>query len=348
MSAATVSSLGEDDLIRRLSRALGRQAPRAPAGIGDDAAVVSPPRHGRLLWSMDQLAEGVHFRRATTPAALLGRKALAVNLSDVAAMGGAARSFLLGLALPPSLSIQWYREFVRGLAAAARAGRVCCVGGDTTASRSGIWISVAVMGEVAASAILTRSAARPGDGLWVSGPLGAAALGLRLLRRGWRLPGGRVQRGRGRETDRAAARALRAHLDPRPPLDLGPWLARNRVARAAIDLSDGLSTDLPRLCRESGVGARIQVRDVPVDPAVRGARDAVRLALHGGEDYALLFAVPPRRERRLEALPRRRRVGPVRIGTIMPASHGVRAVGLDGRIRPLEAGGFRHFSGAAR
>jgi thiamine-monophosphate kinase len=346
---ATIADVEEDALIARLQGRLGSLSPPSPVGIGDDAARL---RGSGLLWCKDLLLEGVHFRREQAPARLLGRKALAVNASDLAAMGARPRAFLLGLSLPGTLPVSWFDGFVRGLVQAARSNGMVCSGGDTCAAGpgAGIAVSVSMTGEVAGGRLLTRDAARPGDGLWVSAPLGASALGLDLLGRGWRLDGRRaVHDGATDGQRRMAGRALRAHLDPRPPLELGPWLLRRKISRAAIDLSDGLSTDLRRLCRASGVGACIDAAALPVDRAVKfwDGDAAEERALHGGEDYGLLFTVPPRCGPHLRSLPTAMGVRPVRIGEVVAGTR-IRLVGADGKARALGAGGFRHFRGGAR
>jgi len=342
-----IAAVGEEALIARLRRRLGHLSLSPPDGIGDDAARWRVPRGATVLWSTDLLQEEVHFRRAQSPPRLLGRKALAVNASDLAAMGARPRVFLLGLSLPGSLPLAWFDEFARGLAQGAGAANLLCSGGDTCAAApgAGVGISVSMAGTATTRRLLTRDAARPGDGLWVSGPLGASALGLWLLERGWRLQGrSAVHRGTVRpDQRRMAARALRAHLDPRPPLELGPWLARRGISRAAMDLSDGFSTDLDRLCRASGVGALIDPGMLPVDRAVtfwEGRERGLNRALHGGEDYALLFTVPAAQSARMDSLPVWPRVRPVRVGQVVRGS-GIRLQGSPGLLQP---GGYRHFS----
>jgi thiamine-monophosphate kinase len=331
---ARLRSLGEDRWIARLARRLGTSAPPPPDGIGDDAARLRPRAGRDLAWTTDVLVEDVHFRRRWAPPRLLGRKGLAVNLSDLAAVGAVPRAFLLTLAAPPETPVAWLDELAAGLAEAARRAGVACAGGDTTASPGPIQIGIAAAGDLPRGRMLTRRGCRPGDGLWLSGPLGGAAAGLRLLEAG--RPG----------RSGAAAAAVRALLDPRPPLALGPWLARRRLARAAIDLSDGLATDLARLCAASGVGAVLEAQAIPVHAAVRRLAPALgveprELALAGGEDYELLFAVPPRREAELRYLPRRLHIRPVRIGEV--TTEGLRVRDEDGRERPLRPRGFRHF-----
>ncbi len=282
----------EDQLIGRITGALRSAASGAKLrpGIGDDAAVVPPSGKADWVLSSDASLEGVHFLADTHPADSVGYKALARATSDLAAMGATPRFFLLTLALPLSRTGAWLDRFLKGLRSAAQRFGMTLIGGDTTRSRR-IFISITVVGRVAPGRAITRSGARPGDRIYVSGTLGAAQLGLWMIKRA---SGGRSR--------------LTAHLYPRIRIELGAWLAREGVASAMIDISDGLSTDLGRLCRASGVGARIRADRIPCVQIPAGGRrpsalDPLKLALDGGEDYELLFTVPPRKEKRLRQAP---------------------------------------------
>lgn len=251
-------------------------------GIGDDAALWSPKKRYETILTCDWFLEGTHFLREKHPADAVGWKCLARAVSDVAAMGGVPRCFLLSLALPGKHTGSWLDQFLRGLGRAARRFECVLAGGDTTRGRD-ILINVMVVGEVRTGKPVLRSQARPGDILFVSGRLGEAELGLRLIRKNKR---------------RLKIRDpfLRKHLYPEPRLALGRWLSEKRLASAMMDLSDGLSADLPRLCAASGVGARVHAEWIP---AVRvlsrrgsGGANPLTLALHGGDDYELLFTVP--------------------------------------------------------
>jgi thiamine-monophosphate kinase len=229
--------------------------------------------------------EGTHFLRHKHPADAVGWKCLARAVSDIAAMGGEPRCFLMSLALPESLTGKWLDAFLRGLRRAARELNCELAGGDTT-RRKEVLINITVIGEVRRRDAVLRSGARVGDGIYVSGTLGEADLGLRMLRRG-------------RGMARATNAALRKHLYPLPRLELGRWLAEKHLASAMMDLSDGLSTDLARLCAASGVGAKIDGDSLPVSGFADSTEDARKLALHGGDDYELLFTVRPGNEKRL-------------------------------------------------
>jgi thiamine-monophosphate kinase len=284
---------GEEAVLQRIREAfaprVGSQASTfVDLGIGDDAALLRPGRGFETVLTCDWFLEGTHLLRDKHPADSVGWKCLARAVSDVAAMGGVPRCFLLSLALPKELVGIWLEQFLGGLWLASRQFKCELAGGDTTA-RSEILINVTVLGEVRKGRALLRSGAQAGDLIYVSGRLGEAELGWRLLRERTR----RVIRNDER---------LRKHLYPQPRLELGRWLSERRMATAAMDLSDGLSSDLGRMCEASGVGALVDVGKLPLAKRTdndRTAGDAVQLALHGGDDYELLFTVSKRKARRL-------------------------------------------------
>jgi thiamine-monophosphate kinase len=320
-----LKDLGERGVISRIRRQWAGGGRGVVLGIGDDAALLRGPK--RLLVTTDLLIEDVDFRRALHPPRLLGRKALNVNLSDIAAMGGRPLHAVLGLALPRATELAWLEAFLDGFRQAARRTGVMLVGGDISEAPQ-VMISVTVTGE-AVSAV-PRSGARPGDALFVSGTLGDAALGMKLLEKGHR-PG---EKG-------PAGRLLGAFLDPSPRLELGAALAKKRIASAMIDLSDGLSVDLAHICEESGVGAEIDLGRVPLSPALRRFSDhPLDPALNGGEDFELLFAVRPRNVGRALVLGKRFEI--TRIGRITRGRRIV-TVGTDGKKRPLKVRGYEHF-----
>lgn len=266
-------------------------------GIGDDAAVIAPNRNADWVLSCDAFIEGVHFLVRLHPPDSIGYKSLIRAASDLAAMGATPRLFLLTLALPAAKTGAWLDRFLEGMGRAARSLRMRLAGGDTTKNPR-IAISITVLGEVKPGRAVTRSGARPGDIIYVSGRLGRAQLGLELVKRGF-----------GKQ--RRLADVLRPHLYPRIRVALARWLADRGIASAMMDLSDGLSTDLARLAAASGVGARLQAGTIPcvaVPPVLskhaRGSQlDPMQLALHGGEDYELLFSVPRRKIKLLRGAP---------------------------------------------
>ena len=284
MPGLDLQTLGELGLIEAVRRR-ARQA-RGPwvLGIGDDAAVLRPKAGQELVLTTDALVQDVHFRWSTTDARSLGHKVLAVNLSDLAAMGAQPLGFLLDLVLPQTAAPAAIDGVLRGLLAQASTARCPLVGGDSVAGP--VWmLAITALGEVPAGKALRRGGARPGDRLLVTGTLGAAALGLHLLERGQQGTSG-------------AGSFVRRQRRPRAPLEAGVRLQRSGFASAAIDLSDGLARDLAHLLRESRLAADVNLECLPLPRRMRAlcARfglDAEELALHGGEDYELLFSVRP-------------------------------------------------------
>lgn len=320
--------LSEFELIRRY---FTQPAPHTRLGVGDDAAVVRVRRGMELVVSADMLISGRHFLPGDDPRQL-GHKALAVNLSDMAAMGATARWAMLSLALP-RVEPSWLRAFSAGFMHLARRHGVDLIGGDTT--RGPLAISVQILGEVPAGQALTRSGARPGDEIWVSGCLGDAALALAVIRRRLTLEGrelAKVQR--------------RLHL-PTPRLALGAAL--RKIAHSAIDVSDGLCADLGHICERSRVAAVIELQRLPVSPMMRRQLDrpAARAALlAGGDDYELCFTARPTRRQAVLDAARRAGVKVTLIGNVQAAARRrapVTVLGRDGRALKLAYGGYDHF-----
>ena len=292
MKSQETNPLSETALITALAREFGPAPAEVVLGIGDDCAALACGGANYLLWTVDTLVEGVHFDLAYTTLTQLGWKSLAVNLSDIAAMGGEPKHALLSLGWPRDRERQAALDFAAGLARAAREYGVAVIGGDTVASPAGIMVTVTLLGAVPAAQMLRRATARVGDLIFVSGPLGEAATGLEILRQGLTL------------APDLTGPLLEAQLTPRPQLAAGRLLAQAGLATALIDTSDGVATDLYHICQASGVGARIPAAAVPVSPRVRTAapalgRDPLTLALTGGEDYLLLFTSPPETATRL-------------------------------------------------
>jgi thiamine-monophosphate kinase len=333
-----MSGFSEDELVAALRKILAEDVPGVRLGPGDDAALVEFGPHLGIL-TADLLVEGVHFRRETTSARDLGYKALAVNVSDVAAMGGSPRYAMVSLGIPEDVETTWVVELYGGLRDAGAEYATTIVGGDTSRS-DGVVISVALTGEVPEDLAVTRSGARPGDRIVVTGTLGAAAGGLRLAEAA-RHDVPAVATPEGRELLEASAR-------PRARVGEGQSLAR-LGATAMMDISDGLAIDLGRLCRESGVGASVNLDRVPVSPALRGlgsslAVDPLTLAIEGGEDYELLATLRAEAvEQATETLKDRFGTPLADIGEIK-AGEGLVAVGPDGSERPLEPKGWDHFA----
>lgn len=333
-------NFAEDALIARIGKRLSigpRAAPALRLGLGDDAAILRANAAEDWIFSTDFSLEGVHFRLDTHPPDAVGYRALARAASDLAAMGSEPAFFLLSLAIPRARAGRWLDAMLAGMRRAARRLGLRLVGGDTTCWPQ-VAISITVIGRAAPGRAIRRDGARPGDLICVSGRLGGAALGLALLLQKRRAAGGKAAIASRRNS------LLRPHLYPQIPVALGLHLARQRLASAMMDLSDGLSTDLARLAKASRVKARIHLDRLPavrVPPALarRGIR-AETLALNGGEDYGLLFTVPAARASRI---PRAFRGSPITVIGEIREGRGVEAADAHGRIRPLTSAGWDPF-----
>ncbi|MBA4261329.1 MAG: thiamine-phosphate kinase [Comamonadaceae bacterium] len=324
--------MGEFELIRRhFQRAGVAQPTQVLLGVGDDCALLQPTPGHQLAVSTDMLVEGRHFLADVGPEAL-GHKALAVNLSDLAAMGARPLGFTLALSLPRA-DDAWLAGFARGLFALADAHACPLVGGDTT--RGPLNLCITVFGEVTPSRALRRDAARVGDDLYVSGRTGEARLALEWL---LGTPWARAAVGTMLPSD------LRARLErPMPRLALGRALAG--VAHAALDLSDGLAGDLGHILRASGVGAELHLAALPLAPALAALPEAERQTclLGGGDDYELLFTAPPSARESVQAAAQASDTGVTRIGAITDQP-GLRLLAADGQALRWQAVGFDHFA----
>ncbi len=333
-----MSPFTEDELTGALRTILSDEVPGLRLGPGDDAALVECDS-GLEILTADLLVEGVHFREETTSPRDLGYKSLTVNVSDVAAMGGRPRYALVSLAIPAGIEMPWIVDLYGGLREAAGRYGLAIVGGDLSRSNETV-IAVAVTGEVGKNRAVTRSGARPGDRVVVTGALGAAAAGLRLAEANRREVAEGLEAAWGRSL-------LEAYARPVARIGEGETLAA-AGATAMMDLSDGLAKDLDRLCRESEVGARIDLSLIPVADALReGASalglDAVELALEGGEDYELLATLAPEAVQRVAGRVAERFGTPLTdIGEIVEGE-GITAIDMDGRERRLEPKGWDHF-----
>jgi thiamine-monophosphate kinase len=343
----------ESDIIKRVwsslpTKAAGPTREWLKLGVGDDAAVLrhsptvaSDRTASDLVLSCDAFLENVHLLADAYAPDAIGYKALARATSDLAAMGAAPRFFMLSLALPANRTGKWLDGMINGMARAAREFGMVLIGGDTS-QNSTVIMNITVGGDLASGSALTRSGAQPGDGIYVSGTLGAAQLGLELVLRG-------------RHRDRRWKRLILPHLRPKIHVELGRWLADaphgRAIASAATDTSDGLSTDLAHICEASGVRARIFAAKIPAvqipRSMPRNQLDSLQLALHGGEDYQLLFTVPKARERGIPKLFRGTpitRIGEILGGKSDPRSPLVELVDVEGQktlLIPLGWDSFR-------
>lgn len=314
--------LAEKSLIRRV-RKTARSGPGVVAGIGDDCAILKIPAGHEILVTTDLSLEGVHFRRDWQSPGVIGHRCLLRGLSDIAAMGGEPVGAFLSLGTPRDVAQSWVDGFVKGLLKLAGEFKVSLAGGDTAESPQGIVADIVVMGSAPKGSAVRRSGARPGDEIYVTGQMGGAATLLKAMLAGRNLR---------RHESEAGFRLL-------PRVEVGKILRRRRLASAMIDLSDGLSTDLAHLCEESGVGANLEAEAIPRARIKRGSEWVdLESALHGGEDYELLFTAAAGK-----AIPSRIAGVPVTWIGRVTRKKGIVLMDEKGRTAGLRPGGWEHF-----
>lgn len=324
--------IGEFGLIANIRNRMGTSHPEVIRSIGDDVAVIDLGKKALLL-TTDILIEDIHFERSWADPYRLGKKSLAVNLSDIAAMGGIPKYFLISLGLPKTLPLPFIFQLYRGLKEMARQFQVDLIGGDTSLAQK-IVINICLIGEGKKENLLFRNGATVGDDLYVSGTLGDAALGLKFLqdKRPFKKPKGVIER----------------HLTPIPRVELGQALGRMKIASAMIDVSDGLLSDTLHILEESEVGAEIWEDCLPLS---RGylrwintySKDPYQMALNGGEDYELLFTAPPKWKGKILSLSRSLNIPITRVGKILPLEKGLQLIRKGNKKVTLNRLGFDHF-----
>jgi thiamine-monophosphate kinase len=338
-----VCEIGEFGLIDVLAASLPPEVQSAGSlrvGIGDDAAVWEPSPGEYVVVTTDSLVEDVHFRREWTDWESLGHKTLAVNVSDLAAMGAIPKLAVISLGLGDDDRVADLQALYRGVGALAQRHGMTIGGGDIVRSSRGLVLHVTALGETRNRRVLSRSGAKIGDVIGVTGTLGASAAGLRLLE----LPGDDPRRWAA-----TAGHLIGAHTRPEPQVELGAALLEHG-ATAAMDLSDGLMGDLPKILAASGVAARIDESLIPIAAAVRALfpDDWIDLAARGGEDYELLFTAPRRAWEAIELAVRQAGGTITAIGEVVPKDRGtgrIEVLGLDGALRSIAPGAFDHFGG---
>ncbi|MCA1960890.1 MAG: thiamine-phosphate kinase [Desulfomonile sp.] len=330
-----LKDVGEFGFIDRIAPGGAIRSRGVVKGIGDDCAVIDINGPEHLLVTTDLLVEKVHFLMEWAPAETFGAKALAVNLSDIAACGGRPMDAFVSIAVPERVDLDWLESLYRGMTNLARQYDVNLLGGDTTSSRGDLVINVALTGLVPRDEVLYRHTARPGNVIAVTGCLGESRAGLELLLSGSELP------------SEVAGPLKRAHLAPRPHLAEGRLLASSRACTAAIDISDGLSSDLWHLCADSGVAAVLQEGVIPVSGALAQAGgilgvDPIRWILQGGEDYVLLVALEADAVKSLRQKADSEGWMLVPIGEFVEG-HGMQIIRRDGSTESLGPTGWDHF-----
>lgn len=336
--AMGLKDLGEFGFIDKISGGCITRSDGVIRGIGDDAAVFLLPRGDAILVTTDLLAEGVHFLRGAIRGEDLGYKALAVNLSDIAAMGGTAREAFVSIAIPADLSLEFLEGIYSGMKELASRFGVNILGGDTSRSGRDLFLNLTVVGHAPEGEVLYRDGARPGDLIYVSGGLGESRAGLFILLEG---EGGMEER---------FQELVTAHRRPRPHLKEGRFLAQCGAVTAAMDVSDGIASDLRHMTRAGRLGAVLDAAAIPVSESVRlfcGLRgeDPVTFALQGGEDYVLLFTLDPKRAEDVSAAFMDCFHYPIHPIGVMTGEGRLVVKRVDGEETPLPAPGFNHFEG---
>ncbi len=342
MDSWPIKDVGENRLVSRFrALASGTLGPDVAVGPGDDAAVINSADDRLLLLACDMMVEDIHFRWDWASPRQVGWKAMVQNLSDIAAMGGRPTAAVASLAAPGGLSEEVAAGIAEGLASAASRYGAALVGGDLVGSPGPVVVDVAITGWVERECLLLRRGAKPGDALLVTGRLGVAAAGLAAREQALQEVGSSL-----------LAEAIRAHHEPRPRLAQARAIARTGKATAMMDLSDGLAEDLPRLCQQSGVGARVRAETIPIHRACchvanRLGLNDLRLAVSGGEDYELLFTCPPGAVAEVAAAVSDTADTQVTVIGEIVAEEEVTILDGDGRELPLGKG-FDHFAAPAK
>ena len=337
-----LSRLGEFGLISRFQSRLKYRSSQVIQGIGDDCAVLSLDNGNYQVLTTDALVETVHFVLKTHTPEQLGWKTLAVNISDIAAMGGQPKFAVLSAGIPNSTPVDFLDRFYKGLNQASQKYKVAVVGGDTVASPKHLFINLALLGETYKKKVFTRSGARPGDGIFVTGTLGDSALGLQILksrRKKWK----KVRRAKKKH-------CILRHLKPEPRVETARRLARSKYkVTSMIDISDGLSQDLGHLLKAGQVGAELWESAIPISKPLSkyssiNGLSALSLALNGGEDYELLFTLAPEDVNNLKKESITKVDLPVTQIGVITAGRGIRLISEDGRSKMLQRPmGFNHF-----
>tara|TARA_B100000315_G_scaffold138699_1_gene127769 strand:- start:6433 stop:7431 length:999 start_codon:yes stop_codon:yes gene_type:complete len=327
-----IDKIGEFGLIEKLRRKIRKPSHRVKLGPGDDCAVVAPPDQDILMTS-DTLIEDVHFDLHYVSPEMLGKKSIVVNLSDIAAMGGSPLYILISLGIPISTSVEFVEKLYVGFESMAKKYNCNIIGGDISNSTNGLIISITVVGEIKKNILIRRAGARIRDKIFVTGTLGNSAAGLEILKR---------------PNSVKKNKLIEDHLCPKPRLIEGKILAEKIAVSAMIDLSDGLASDLKRICEESKCGARIYLNKIPLSHGLRRFKKSLNknildYALYGGEDYELLFTIKGKKIPQLQKGWRKMKIPITNIGEILDKRHGIILVSHDGKEKTLSKRGYDHF-----
>ncbi len=342
---ANLKKLGEFGLIERFRSQLSTRSPRVKKGIGDDCAVFSTKSDTLQLISTDALVESVHFDLKTISAEQLGRKALAVNISDIAAMGGTPYLAVISLGLPPSTSTKFLDEFYSGLQSVCKTYQIELAGGDTVASPNNLFINISILGEARKGRVFTRTGARPSDQIFVTGTLADSAMGLQLLL---------TENAKSASTKHCRT-LIKKHLEPIPRIKESGMLAKSKLSvTSMIDLSDGLVQDLSHLCDANKLGADLHEAKLPFSQALKSichqkGYDPTNWVLQGGEDYELLFTIRQEDVKKLNSLFLKADTPVSHIGEITSFPGKIILNKTNGRKKSLKPSmGFNHFKRGQR
>lgn len=332
-----LKELGELNLIKKLLKQFETSNPDVVQGIGDDAAVTRLDEKRCLLLTTDMLVEDVHFSLSYTSAYVLGKKAVSVSLSDIAAMGGTPKFLLTSIAIPKNTSSDFIDLFYKGVKERIDEFDVALIGGNTSSSPDKIVIEAIVIGEALNEDVVFRSGARAGDIIYATGFLGDSSLGLDI----WK------NRGDKSITDPFMRDAMLEHIDPAPRVKEGKLITEKKLATSMIDISDGLMLDLRHIAEESNVGAKIDLTSIPLSTAMKrhliDKPDDIMLSLTGGEDYELLFTAMPENKEKIQELSKEINLPITQIGEIVSKEEGVKVFDKDGCEMKIDIEGFEHF-----
>ena len=335
-----ISEIGEFGLINRISKGTIINPKNILLGIGDDCAAYHASTNKIVLVTCDMLVENIHFTLSTCSPRQLGRKAVAVNISDIAAMGGIPCQALLSLGIASSTSVEFIDQLADGMKEEAKLFEANIIGGDTVRSSLGLVINITLIGEVEPDLIVKRSTAKPGDLIMVTGELGGSAAGLILLLE---------EKKYSLVPLNIAEEVKLAHISLVPRIKEGRIIARERLANSMIDISDGLASDLTRICEASAVGAKVYASKIPILSAAKEVgglikRSPLDLALYGGEDYELLFTVSPQKaDNIISSLKKELNTKVSVIGEIREGQEGIKLEDLQGKVSDLQPKGYNHF-----
>lgn len=338
----TLQTIGEFGLIRELQKYCQTLHSDVIQGIGDDAAILRTPHKDALIASTDLAIEGVHFDLAFESFKDVGHRIAVANISDIAAMGGTPKYLLVALAIPPSCKVSDLRALYQGLKKPCQTYDISLVGGDTSSSKSGLFLCLTILGQAPPKRVLTRQGAKIGDRVYVTGTLGDSKAGLQILQHQ-----AKHQR---TKADQPYERFLKKrHLQPTPRLAVGQHLSKERLAHAAIDVSDGLSGDIQHICQASQVGVELWSSHLPLSRqcqtyAATQHHSSIDFALAGGEDYELLFTVAPRNQGKVSDLAKILSTKMTCIGEIKPKPFGLKLKLESGNSRNISRQSYDHFS----